>query len=105
LVTIGINFYFIPEYGYWASTWATIASYFTMMVVSYIWGQIKYPIPYNIYQNIVIILITMLVSLGCYQYLRESVWIGNLIFLFLAVILIKTQKLIPASVLQKLKRN
>lgn len=105
LVTIAINFYFIPTYGYWASTWATIASYFIMMVVSYIWGQIKYPIPYNIYQNSVIILITMLVSLGCYQYLRESVWIGNLIFLFLAVILVKTQKLIPASILQKLKRN
>jgi O-antigen/teichoic acid export membrane protein len=62
LITILINFYFIPKYGYWASTWATIASYFAMMVISYIWGHYKYPIPYNIYKNITVITITMLVS-------------------------------------------
>ncbi len=104
-VTIIINFYFIPKYGYWASTWATFASYFVMMIISYIWGHIKYPIPYNIYQNSLVILSTMIVSLVCYQYLRESIWIGNLIFILLAIILIKTQNLIPGSLLKKIKRS
>lgn len=102
LITIIINFYFIPKYGYWASTWATIGSYFAMMVISYVWGQYKYPVPYNIYKNSIVILITMLASLVCYQYLKENIWLGNLIFLFLATILIISEKLIPQKILNKL---
>ena len=101
-ITIVINFYFIPKYGYWASTWATIASYFAMMVISYIWGQYKYPVPYNIFKNTIVILITMVVSLTYYQYLRENIWLGNLIFLILATILLKTEKLIPQKILNKI---
>ena len=103
LITIGINFYFIPKYGYWASTWATIASYFVMMVISYIWGQKKYPVAYNVYSNVVIMLITMILSLLAYQYFRENYIIGNLIFLIFAIILVKTQKIIPDRLLKKLK--
>lgn len=102
-LTIGINFYFIPKYGYWASTWATIASYFVMMVVSYIWGQIKYPVPYNTYTNINIILITIILSLFSYQYFNENYIVGNLIFIIFAFVLITTQKIIPERLLKKLK--
>jgi len=102
LITIIINFYFIPKYGYWASTWATIASYFAMMVISYVWGQYKYPVPYNIYKNSIIILVTMVVSLAYYQYLKENIWLGNLIFLLLATILLKTENLIPQKILNKI---
>lgn len=103
-VTIAINFYFIPKYGYWASAWATIASYFVMMIVSYIWGQKKHPIPYNVYGNIIIITVTIIVSLVYYQNFKHNIWLGNLIFLVLAILLIKTQKLIPQSLLNKIKR-
>lgn len=102
-LTIGINFYFIPKYGYWASTWATIASYFVMMVISYIWGQIKYPVPYNTYSNINIILITIILSLFSYQYFTENYIVGNLIFIIFAFLLITTQKIIPERLLKKLK--
>ncbi|MGZ5273116.1 MAG: lipopolysaccharide biosynthesis protein [Kaistella sp.] len=103
-VTIAINLYFIPRYGYWASAWATIASYFVMMVVSYIWGQIKHPIPYKLYNNLIIISVTIIVSLAYYQNFKHNLWLGNLIFLVLTIILIKTQKLIPQSLLNKIKR-
>lgn len=103
-ITIAINFYFIPAYGYWASAWATIASYFAMMVISYIWGQRKHPIPYNLYGNLIIISITIIVSLVYYQNFKHNIWLGNLIFLVLAFILIKTQNLIPKSLLNKIKR-
>jgi O-antigen/teichoic acid export membrane protein len=33
--------------------------------------------------------ITMLVSLVCYQYLKENIWLGNVIFLILATFLLK----------------
>lgn len=103
-VTIAINFYFIPRYGYWASAWATIASYFVMMVISYIWGQIKHPIPYNLYGNLIIIAVTIIVSLVYYQNFKDNFWLGNVIFIVFTIILIKTQKLIPQSLLNKLKR-
>ena len=103
VITIGVNYYFIPRYGYWASTWATISSYFVMMVVSYIWGQIKYPIPYNLYKNMVVILVTILFSLLTYQYLGENYILSNILFIILALILIKTQNIIPQVLLQKLK--
>ena len=48
VVTLSINFLFIPAFGYMACAWATLASYFTMMVISYICGQKYYPIKYNV---------------------------------------------------------
>jgi O-antigen/teichoic acid export membrane protein len=48
LLTIGINFVFIPIYGFWASAWATFIVYGFQMVVSYFLGQKHYPIPYNL---------------------------------------------------------
>ena len=45
-ITLGINFYFIPLYGYMACAWATFFCYGAMMMMSYVWGQKHYPIPY-----------------------------------------------------------
>ena len=103
-VTVAINFYFIPRFGYWASAWATLAAYFTMMMVSLIWGQVKYPIPYNFYKNTLIILITIVVGLAYYQNLKEHIWLGNLIFLILSIFFIVSQKLIPQKIITKIKR-
>jgi hypothetical protein len=30
------------------AAWATLACYFSMAVISYVWGQKHYPIPYNV---------------------------------------------------------
>jgi len=48
LITLVINFAFIPRFSYMASAWATFAAYGAMMVVSYIIGQKYYPTRYNI---------------------------------------------------------
>ncbi|MBA3829679.1 MAG: oligosaccharide flippase family protein [Taibaiella sp.] len=47
-ITLIINFFFIPYYSYMACAWATLICYATMMVISYIWGQRVYPIPYPV---------------------------------------------------------
>lgn len=47
IITLVINFTFIPLYSYTASAWATFASYGTMMILSYYLGQKYYPIKYN----------------------------------------------------------
>lgn len=41
-----INILLIPSYGYWACAWGGVAGYGTAMVLSYIIGQKKNPIPY-----------------------------------------------------------
>jgi len=47
-ITVVINYFFIPKYGYVASAWATLICYLSMMVGSYYLGQKHYPIPYNL---------------------------------------------------------
>lgn len=46
MVTLAVNAAFIPFFSYMACAWATFAAYGTMMVVSFLWGQKHYPIPY-----------------------------------------------------------
>ncbi|MFT4155006.1 oligosaccharide flippase family protein [Parafilimonas sp.] len=45
-VTILVNYIFIPHYSYVASAWATFLCYFSMMIISYVWGQKAYYVPY-----------------------------------------------------------
>ena len=45
-VLFAVNILFIPEYSYWACAWGGVAGYGTAMVLSYIVGQQKNPIPY-----------------------------------------------------------
>ncbi len=46
LLTLVINFFFIPYFGYMACAWATFFCYGSMMVISYVWGQKVYRVPY-----------------------------------------------------------
>ncbi|MDP4261055.1 MAG: oligosaccharide flippase family protein [Bacteroidota bacterium] len=46
IITLAINYFLIPVYSYMACAWATFACYGSMMVISYIWGQKEYKIPY-----------------------------------------------------------
>jgi len=45
-LTLFINYFFIPDHSYMACAWATFACYGSMMVVSFVWGQKEYRIPY-----------------------------------------------------------
>lgn len=45
-ITFAINIAFIPTYGMYACAWATFICYFTMMVMSYFWGQKYFHVPY-----------------------------------------------------------
>ena len=46
VITLLINYFFIPYFGYMACAWATFLCYGSMMVISFIWGQKDYRIPY-----------------------------------------------------------
>jgi O-antigen/teichoic acid export membrane protein len=48
IITILLNIWWIPEFGYIGSAWATFVCYAYMMVASYIMGQRHYPVPYEV---------------------------------------------------------
>ncbi len=48
LVTLVLNFWWIPIIGYMGAAWATLVCYASMMAVSYIIGQRYYPVEYHV---------------------------------------------------------
>ncbi len=58
LLTVVLNIYLLPIYGYAASAWITLATYATMVIIVYFLGRHHFPITYpvvKIFINLVII--------------------------------------------------
>jgi O-antigen/teichoic acid export membrane protein len=68
IVTIVGNYIFIPQYGFIASAFTTLAAYATLVILGYWFGQKYYPIPYQL----PIILTTLLVSVGPITFLPHA---------------------------------
>jgi O-antigen/teichoic acid export membrane protein len=67
IITILLNVWWIPEFGYTGAAWATFFCYAFMMVVSYLQGQKYYPIPYawkKLAAYLVIVTLIYMVQLG-----------------------------------------
>lgn len=47
-ITIGLNIWWIPVFGYVGSAWATFICYFSMMLICYFMGMKYYPVPYHV---------------------------------------------------------
>ncbi|MBN1463285.1 MAG: polysaccharide biosynthesis C-terminal domain-containing protein [Paludibacteraceae bacterium] len=54
-----INFFLIPIFGYIACAWASFASYFLIMLLSYFYGQKYFPIDYQLIKISRYVLITL----------------------------------------------
>jgi O-antigen/teichoic acid export membrane protein len=86
ILTIIINVAFIPTYSYMASAWASLIAYASMMVLSYIWGQKNYPIPYNLKKNSAYIIASIIVVWLSFYVFKRNIFIGDaLLALYLAV--------------------
>ena len=48
LLTVGLNIWWIPLFGYMGSAWATLACYGSMALASYLLGQRYYPVNYDL---------------------------------------------------------
>ena len=91
LVTLVLNMVLIPALGYWGSVWATVASYATMCLLCYYWGQKYYPIPYQLGRRLASVIGTMacVVLVRGIPYTNEaSAVMGNLVLTFLFGILL-----------------
>jgi O-antigen/teichoic acid export membrane protein len=61
-ITLALNFWWIPVWGYMGAAWATFICYFCMMLVCYFLGKKYYPIPYHLRTFV----ISILLALGIY---------------------------------------
>jgi len=76
-ITLAVNYFFIPTFGYIASAWATFLCYGSMMVISFIWGQKVYPVPYAWKKLLAYMVVVLLVY---YVFLGLSSFSVNLIY-------------------------
>ena len=91
-VLFAVNVLLIPKYGYWACAWGGVAGYGTAMVLSYVVGQMKNPIPYPMKDICCYVGLTAVFTAAMYTVTNSlPVWaqlLGNtlLIVLFLAFV-------------------
>lgn len=81
LLTILLNIWLIPTYSYVASAWITLAAYAAMMVLSYLWGQRHYPIPYQLKKIGIYVLLTAFLVILSFKVLNRNLLAGNILFL------------------------
>lgn len=76
LMTIALNWYWIPKYGYVGSAWATLACYALMAFVSYLLGRIYYPVDYPVKRILGYVFLGLVLYLGSTQWLVALNWHG-----------------------------
>ncbi len=84
VITLVLNYLFIPQYSYVASAWTTLAAYGSMVVLSYLWGNRRYPIPYRVGKNLSYIGIGVVVCWLAFVVFDRSIITGNLLFIAFA---------------------
>lgn len=96
-VTIGANLLLIPILGYFGSALTTLATYLTMVVISYGLGQHHYPIPYKVANAFYYIVMASVLATVFYNinmgHLLLNVLIRNLsVLLFLALVYLSERR-------------
>lgn len=74
-ITLLINFFLIPYFSYMACAWATFACYGSMMVISFVWGQKEYRIPYawkKLMAYMVIVVLLFFVHSGITYFIHQT---------------------------------
>lgn len=86
ILTIVLNVVFIPLYGYLASAWISLTAYTVMMLLSYIWGQRNYPIPYNLKKIAFYLITSIIVVFVSFVVFNRNLIIGNTLFIIFTLV-------------------
>jgi len=94
LVLFAVNMLLIPKYGYWACAWGGVAGYGTAMILSYMTGQCKNPIPYPmkdiaVYVGVTALLYAIIAFLPAAWPTALRLTINTLLILLMVAIIIK----------------
>jgi O-antigen/teichoic acid export membrane protein len=78
ILTIVVNVIWIPIIGYMASAYATCGAYGLMMIISYLMGRKHFPIPYDLKNILLYIVLSISFSCIFFYILRDYFGIGSL---------------------------
>jgi O-antigen/teichoic acid export membrane protein len=81
VLTIIINFAFIPYFGYMASAVATLVAYASMVILSFFFGRMYYPIPYNHRKIVFYLVVSILFSMLSFYAFDRNLIIGSIFFI------------------------
>ena len=98
-ITLVINYIFIPYYSYMACAWATFFCYGSMMVISYMWGQKAYKVPYP-WKKLMAYIVIVVLLFYVHQVLIHF-WPGKVFSLSAATILVFLYVLFLARIEKK----
>jgi len=93
-ITVALNAWWIPIYGYMGSAWATLICYFAIMIASYFLGRKYFKIDYNIklisaYLIFAIALYYISTLVGFDNNILKYLFNTFILFVFLAVVIYK----------------
>lgn len=91
VITIAINYFFVPVFGYMASAWAHVACYTAMCILSYNIGKKYFKIPYDLkgilfYFTIAVIIFTISSSIDLENKIVDYVFNAVLILIYCAFV-------------------
>lgn len=104
VITLIINAVFIPYYSYMACAWATFACYGSMMVISFIWGQRVYPVPYawkKLVAYMLIVIILYFIQQGM-MLIYHRTWFSLVIGSGLLLLFLRFLSIVEKKEIQKL---
>ncbi|WP_316798767.1 oligosaccharide flippase family protein [Pedobacter frigidisoli] len=77
VITVVFNILLIPKFSYMGSAWVSMATYGTMMIISYVLGQKYYPIPYNLKKILTYLVISIILVFSSFFVFNRNIYIGN----------------------------
>ncbi|MGB2129180.1 MAG: lipopolysaccharide biosynthesis protein [Flavicella sp.] len=101
-ITIAMLYLLIPTIGYMGAAWATLAAYSTMLIVSFVIGQYKYPIPYKVGNSLFYIGLSIVLSTISFLKFQQNYICSTLcILVFIATITVKEKEEIKRMIRKK----
>jgi len=107
---LAVNFLFVPKYGYMACAWGGFVGYGICMVLSYIVGQIKNPIPYKLttllgYFVLAVVLYAVSAMVHFNSTILTLLFNTLLLLVYVAVLLYAERALVKKVIRKFLHRN
>ncbi|HDZ15623.1 MAG TPA: polysaccharide biosynthesis protein, partial [Pricia sp.] len=103
IITISINYFFIPSIGYMASAIATVSAYGAMMVLSYYFGKSRYPIPYNFRKILFYLGVSISFSGLSFYVFDRNLYVGTTLLLIFLGLVYKLENDMLRKILMKQK--
>jgi len=76
VLTMVLNYFFIPLAGYTGSSWAAFLVYLLMAVACYLLGQRYYPIPYKVFSDFSYIAVTAVLIFLISKVTLANLWLS-----------------------------